>query len=177
MPELAFISLGSNIEPEKNLIFGTRRLGDLGRLIAVSTVYQNPAVGPTPQPDYLNAAALIETDHPAETIRLHLRDIEADSGRVRTGDKYASRTLDLDLIILGTQITMCPELSLPDPDILTRAHLAIPMAELAPSFLHPISGETLQIIADRLRPDASLVPRPEITARLQSIVLELDSSD
>lgn len=176
MPELAFISLGSNIEPEKNLIFGTKRLGELGRLIAVSTVYQNPAVGPTPQPDFLNAAALIDTDHPAETLRLHLRDIEADSGRVRTGDKYAPRTLDLDLCLLGTQITECPELSLPDPDLLTRAHLAVPMAELAPSFLHPITGEALQIIADRLRPGSSLKPRPEITARLQSIVLELDKN-
>lgn len=172
---MAFISLGSNIEPEKNLLFGTRRLGELGRLIAVSTVYQNPAIGPTPQPDFLNTAALIETDHPAETIRLHLRGIEADSGRVRTLDKYAPRTLDLDLCLLGTQITECPEPSLPDPDLLTHAHLAVPMAELAPSFPHPITGEALQIIADRLRPEASLVPRPEITTRLQSIVLELNS--
>jgi 2-amino-4-hydroxy-6-hydroxymethyldihydropteridine diphosphokinase len=176
LPELAFISLGSNIESEKNLLFGTRRLAELGRLIAVSTVYQNPAVGPTPQPDFLNTAALIKTDHPAETIRLHLRGIEADSGRVRTQDKYAPRTLDLDLCLLGTQIIGGPKPSLPDPDILTRAHLAVPLSELAPSFLHPITGETLQLIADRLRPDASLVPRPEITARLQRIVLELNSS-
>lgn len=174
MLELAFISLGSNIEPEKNLIFATRRLGELGKLIAVSTVYQNPAVGPTPQPDFLNAAALLETDHSAEIIRLRLRDIEADAVRVRTHDKYAPRTLDLDLCLLGTQIAVCLEPSLPDPDLLTRAHLAVPMAELAPSFLHPITGETLQIIADRLRPDASLVPQAEITARLESIVLELD---
>jgi 2-amino-4-hydroxy-6-hydroxymethyldihydropteridine diphosphokinase len=174
--ELAFISLGSNIEPEKNLIFGTRRLADLGKLIAVSMVYQNPAIGPTPQPDFLNAAVLIETAHSVETIRLRLRGIEADAGRVRTHDKYAPRTLDLDLCLLGTQITECPEPSLPDPDLLTRAHLAVPMGELAPSFLHPITGETLQIIADRLRPDASLVPRPEITARLHDIVVELDSS-
>ncbi len=176
MPELAFISLGSNIEPEKNLIFGTRRLADLGKLIAVSTVYQNPAVGPIPQPDFLNAAALVGTDHPAEIIRLHLRSIETDSGRVRMPDKYAPRTLDLDLCLLDAQIVERPNLSLPDPDLLTRAHLAVPMAELVPSFLHPITGETLQIIADRLRPEASLVPRPEITTRLQKIVLELDSS-
>lgn len=176
MPELAFISLGSNIEPEKNLIFGTRRLADLGKLIAVSTVYQNPAVGPTLQPDFLNAAALVKTDHPAEIIRRHLRSIEADAGRVRTRDKYAPRTLDLDLCLLGTQITERTDLSLPDPDLLTRAHLAVPLAELAPSFLHPVTGETLQAIADRLRPDASLLPQPEITARLQSIVQELGSS-
>lgn len=168
--------MGSNIEPEKNLVFGTRRLAELGKLIAVSTVYQNPALGPTPQPDFLNAAALVETDHPAEIIRFHLRNIESDSGRVRTRDKYAPRTLDLDLCLLGAQITECPDLSLPDPDLLTRAYLAVPMAELAPSFLHPISGETLQIIADRLAPKTSLVPRPELTAHLQSIVLELGSS-
>ncbi len=176
LPEQAFISLGSNIQPEKNLEFGTRRLGELGKLIAVSTVYQNPAVGPNPQPDFLNAAVLIETDHPAEAIRLHLRAIEADSGRVRTEDKYAPRTLDLDLCLLGSQIAERLEPPLPDPGLLTYAHLAVPMAELAPSFLHPITGEPLRDIADRLRPDSSLVPRPEITARLQTIVLELDSS-
>jgi 2-amino-4-hydroxy-6-hydroxymethyldihydropteridine diphosphokinase len=176
LPELAFISLGSNIEPKKNLIFGTRRLAELGRLIAVSTVYQNPAVGPTPQPDFFNAAALVETDLPAETIRRHLRGIEAASGRIRTGDKYAPRTLDLDLCLLGTQIRECPGPSLPDPDLLTRAHLTVPMAELAPSFLHPVTGEALQIIADRLRPDASLVPQTELTSRLHDIVVELDSN-
>ena len=174
MSELAFISLGSNIEPEKNLLFGTRRLCELGKLIAVSTVYQNPAIGPTPQADFLNAAVLVETDHPAEIIRQHLRGIEADAGRVRTHDKYAPRTLDLDLCLLGAQVSEGPEPSLPDPDLLTRAHLAVPMAELAPSFLHPVSGEALHFIADRLRPDVSLVPRPEITARLQNIVVELD---
>jgi 2-amino-4-hydroxy-6-hydroxymethyldihydropteridine diphosphokinase len=176
LPELAFISLGSNIEPEKNLIFGTRRLADLGKLIAVSTVYENPALGPTPQPDFLNAAALVETNHPAEIIRLHLRSIEADSGRVRTPDKYAPRTLDLDLCLLGKQITEGPDLTLPDPDLLTRAHLAVPLADLAPSFLHPVTGDTLQTIADRLLSEVSLAPRPEITARLKNIVVELDAS-
>lgn len=176
MPELAFISLGSNIEPEENLFFGTRRLSELGRLIAVSTVYQNPAVGTTPQPDFLNTAALIETDLPAEAIRRHLRRIEADSGRVRTHDKFAPRTLDLDLCLLGDHVIECSEFVLPDPDLLTRAHLAVPMAELAPSFLHPITGETLQIIADRLRPEASLRPRPELTDCLRRILLEFGSS-
>jgi 2-amino-4-hydroxy-6-hydroxymethyldihydropteridine diphosphokinase len=176
LPELAFISLGSNIEPEENLTFGTRRLGELGRIISISTVYQNPAVGSTPQPDFLNAAALIETDLPAEAIRRHLRRIEVDSGRVRTQDKYAPRTLDLDLCLLGNHVIECSELVLPDPDLLTRAHVAVPMAELAPSFLHPIDGETLQTIADRLRPEASLRPRLEITDRLRRILLELGSS-
>ncbi|HEY42666.1 MAG TPA: 2-amino-4-hydroxy-6-hydroxymethyldihydropteridine diphosphokinase [Anaerolineae bacterium] len=176
MPELAFISLGSNIEPEKSLPLGTKRLGELGRMIGISTVYQNPAVGPTPQPDFLNAAALIETDLSAKDIRHHLRRIEADSNRVRTQDKYAPRTLDLDLCLLGSQVIEGSEFTLPDPDLLTRAHLAVPMAELAPSFLHPTSGETLQTIADRLRPEASLKPRPELTDRLRRILLELGSS-
>ena len=145
-------------------------------MIGISTVYQNPAVGPTPQLDFLNAAALIETDLPAEAIRHHLRHIEADSNRVRTQNKYAPRTLDLDLCILGNQVIEGPELTLPDPELLNRAHLAVPMAELAPSFPHPTTGETLQSIADRLRPEASLKPRPELTNRLRRILVELGSS-
>jgi 2-amino-4-hydroxy-6-hydroxymethyldihydropteridine diphosphokinase len=145
-------------------------------MISISTVYQNPAVGPTPQPDFLNTAALIETDLLAEAIRRHLRRIEADAGRVRTHDKYAPRTLDLDLCLLGGHVIECSELTLPDPDLLTRAHLAVPMAELAPSFVHPTTGETLQTIADRLLPQASLIPRPGITAHLRSILVQLDSS-
>jgi 2-amino-4-hydroxy-6-hydroxymethyldihydropteridine diphosphokinase len=176
LPELAFISLGSNIEPEENLTLGTRRLGELGRMISVSTVYQNPAVGPTPQPDFLNTAALIETDLPAEAIRRHLRRIESDAGRVRTHDKYAPRTLDLDLCLLGDHVIECPEFVIPDPDLLTQAHVAVPMAELDPSFRHPITGEKLQTIADRLRPEASLKPRLEITNLLRRILLEFGSS-
>ena len=166
MPDLVFISLGSNIKPEVHLTTAVQRLHELGSLIGLSTVYQNPAIGPTQQPDFLNAAALIETDLEIDVIRNLLRRIEADLGRVRTEDKSAPRTIDLDLCLVGDLVIETPQFTLPDPGLLTLAHLAIPIAELAPDYLHPITGESLKDIADRLRPSATLLPQPEITARL-----------
>jgi 2-amino-4-hydroxy-6-hydroxymethyldihydropteridine diphosphokinase len=176
---LAFISLGSNIDPEENLPRAVRRLRELGELRAVSDVVQNPAVGPVPQADFLNAAILIETDLSALRIRERLREFEADLGRERVehlegyppeAAKYAPRTIDLDLCLLGNLIIDTPPLTLPDPDLLTRPHLAIPLAELVPDFPHPVTGEPLCEIADRLRPGAELTPRPDISIRPHDLV-------
>lgn len=166
MSELVFISLGSNIEPEVHLATAVQRLKELGSLIGLSTVYQNPAVGPTQQPDFLNTAALIETDLTIDAIRDLLRHIEVDLGRVRTEDKYAPRTIDLDLCLFGDLVVETAQFILPDPGLLTLAHLAIPLAELAPDYIHPVTGESLKDIADRLRPSATLLPRPDVAARL-----------
>lgn len=162
MPELAFISIGSNIQPEKHLPLAVARLPRIGELVAFSTVYQTPAVGPTPQADFLNAAALLRTELPPDQIRRRLRQIEAELGRQRTEDKYAPRTIDLDLALLGDQVMETTELTLPDPEILTHPHLAIPLAELAPNHIHPVTHERLQDIAERLRPNAELKPRPDV---------------
>jgi 2-amino-4-hydroxy-6-hydroxymethyldihydropteridine diphosphokinase len=167
MTKLAFISIGSNIDPELHLPIAVQRLSEIGTVIAVSMVYQNPAIGSTPQPDFLNAAALLETDMQPHAIRDHLRKIEADSGRVRTEDKYSPRTLDLDLGMLGDLVYQDDLLTIPDPDIVTHAHLAVPFADLAPDHLHPVSGETLQTIADRLRPRVELSPRPDVADCLE----------
>jgi 2-amino-4-hydroxy-6-hydroxymethyldihydropteridine diphosphokinase len=166
---MAFIALGSNVEPEVSLPRAARRLAEIGALRAVSMVYQNPAIGPSPAPDFLNAAVLVETELSATEIRQRLRQIEMDLGRVRSSDKYAPRVIDLDLCLLGSQVAETPELMLPDPDVLTRPHLAIPLAELDPDFPHPVTGEPLGAIAARLRPHADLRPRPDVACLFPSI--------
>jgi 2-amino-4-hydroxy-6-hydroxymethyldihydropteridine diphosphokinase len=162
LPERAFISLGSNIEPERYLPLAVNRLKALGNVVAVSRVYQNPAVGDSPQPDFLNAAVLLETDLSLVDLRRCLRVIEDSLGRVRTEDKYAPRTIDLDLCLYGNTFSETREQTLPDPDILTRAHLAVPLAELAPDLHHPLIGDPLRDIAERLRPQSRLVPRADV---------------
>ena len=166
MPERALISLGSNVDPEKYLPLAVKRLEELGPLIGVSMVYQNPAIGSLAQPDFLNAAALVETELSAAEIRQRLRQIEADLGRTRSADKNAPRTIDLDLCLLGAQVLDTPEFTLPDPSLLARAHLAIPLAELDPDFLYPTTGEPLRTIASRLATTARLTPRPDIVLKL-----------
>ena len=162
MTRTAFISIGSNIEPELHLPLAVKKLIVLGKSIKVSSVFQNPSIGSTPQPDFLNAAVSIETSFSPTEIRKKLRNIEHELGRVRTSDRYAPRTMDLDLCILDDIILELPENRLPDPDILKRPHLAIPLAELDPDFIHPITKERLSVIAERLLPSADLTPRPDI---------------
>jgi len=162
LPKLALISIGSNIDPENHLPLAAQKLKEIGSIVGFSTVYQNPAIGSTPQPDFLNAVAMIETDLTADAIRNTLRRIEVDLGRLRTEDKYAPRTIDLDLCLLGDQVLETSEFKLPDPDILSLAYLTVPMAELAPDYLHPVTGEALHAIADRLQPEAKLTPRLDI---------------
>lgn len=164
----AFISLGSNIRPEENLPLAVKRLGALGPIIAISNVYQNPAIGPTQQADFLNAAVLIETDLEINQLRDQLRLIESDLGRVRTEDKFAPRTIDLDLCLLEDTVHDEQGFKLPDPDLLTRAFLALTLAELDPDFKHPLTGERLLIIADRLANSSELVTRPDVSGRLRN---------
>jgi 2-amino-4-hydroxy-6-hydroxymethyldihydropteridine diphosphokinase len=169
-PEWAFISLGSNLKPKKHLPLAVRKLCQLGTLLRTSCVYQNPPIGRPEQADFLNAAALLETALTPLEIRSHLREIEKDLGRIRTEDKFAARTIDLDLCLLGELIMDTPEITLPDPDLLSHGYLAVPMAELAPDFRHPITGETLQQIADKLSLATSLTLREDITKQLKEAV-------
>ncbi|MGB9625212.1 MAG: 2-amino-4-hydroxy-6-hydroxymethyldihydropteridine diphosphokinase [Phycisphaerae bacterium] len=162
MAEKALVAAGSNIDPIRYLPAAVARLAELGRIAAVSRVYQNPAVGPGQQPDYLNAAVLLETDLTPHDIRRRLRAIEASLGRVRGEDRYAARTIDLDLCLYGAVVVETPELTLPCPDVLQRGYLAVTLAEVAPDFPHPLTGEPLRAIAERLRPAAPLTPRPDV---------------
>ncbi len=162
LTKTAFISIGSNIDPDIHLPRAVKKLIVLGAPILVSPAFQNPSIGSKPGPDFLNAAASIETSFSPMEIRAQLRQIEYELGRVRTADRFAPRTMDLDLCLLGDTILDLPEFTLPDPDLLDRPHLAIPMAALDPDFIHPITQERLSDIAKRLTPAAKLTLRPDI---------------
>jgi 2-amino-4-hydroxy-6-hydroxymethyldihydropteridine diphosphokinase len=166
--EQAVISLGSNIEPERYLPEAVGRLHTLGRVMAVSAAYRNPAVGPEGQPDFVNAAVLLETDHPPKEMQRALRHIETRLGRKRTPDKFAPRVIDLDLVLYGAQVVEEGSLRLPDPDLLERVYLAIVAAEVAPAMRHPITGERLAALAERLAESAPLVIDNDITSLLRA---------
>jgi 2-amino-4-hydroxy-6-hydroxymethyldihydropteridine diphosphokinase len=171
-----FIALGSNIEPEKNLPAAVRLLSQQQgvEVAAVSRVYRSPAVGPdgqpTPdQPDFLNAAVLVHSDLPILRLKQDiLRRIEAELGRVRTSDKFAPRPIDLDIVLYGEdvlglvieQLDGSGETIFPDPAIMRHAFLALPLADLDPDFIHPVSGERLSAIAARFRDDPGIALDP-----------------
>jgi 2-amino-4-hydroxy-6-hydroxymethyldihydropteridine diphosphokinase len=145
-----FITLGSNIEPEKNLPEAIRLLAERFALRAVSRVYETAPFGTGEGANFLNAAALIETSLPPVLLKYDvLRPLEAQLGRIRTADKNAPRTIDLDIALYGNLILDDPTnlITIPDPEIATRAHIALPLADLDPDFIHPVAGRTLAEIA------------------------------
>ncbi len=158
-PAPVFVTLGSNVAPESNLPRAVRLLGERLALRAVSRVYRTAPLDASgrvmiKQGHFLNAAALVETDLPPAALKHDvLRPIEAEMGRVRSADKYAPRSIDLDIALYGDLVLDDPEsrLTLPDPEITTRAHVALPLADLAPDFVHPVTGETLAAIGARFR--------------------------
>lgn len=139
------------MEPEQNLSAAIRMLAVRCRLVAVSPVYQTKPVGKTDQPDFLNAAALIETElGPAALKARVLQDIERALGRVRSADKNAPRTIDLDITLFNDDVLDIGHRHVPDPDLLQYPHIAVPMSDLAPQYVHPESGQTLREIAESM---------------------------
>ena len=148
MMNRVFVALGSNIDSERNLREAVRRLASRCRLLAVSPVYETAPVGKTDQPNFLNAAVLIETDLAAGELKTEvLQIIEQELGRVRTEDKNAPRTIDLDISLFNQEVFDLGQRHIPDPEILKYPHVAIPLADLAPDQCHPETGQTLGQIA------------------------------
>jgi 2-amino-4-hydroxy-6-hydroxymethyldihydropteridine diphosphokinase len=119
-------------------------------------------VGTTNQPNFLNAAAWVETDLGAAAFKREVLElIEEELGRVRTADKNAARTIDLDITLFNDQVLDIEHRHIPDPDLLRYAHVAVPVADLAPQVRHPETGQTLQQIADSL-PHSGLWRRSDV---------------
>ncbi len=115
---------------------------------AVSRFYESEAVGPEPQHPFINGAVRVRTGLEPLRIREELRAVEAGLGRIRTEDRYAPRTIDLDLSMVEGVTMAIDGLEIPDPEIAERAYLARPLADVAPDWVY--QGATLAEIAERL---------------------------
>ena len=135
-----YLGLGSNVLPEANLPLAVRELGRRFQLNAVSTVYRNAAVGFDGE-DFLNAVASVETDATPEEVCRHLEEIHDMAGRKRGADSFVSRSLDIDLLLYGSEVIEARRV--PRDDILEYAFVLRPLAELAPDLLHPVTGLTM----------------------------------
>ena len=152
--------------PEENIRAALRQLTRSVRLVSISTFYREPAIGRPEDPDYYNGVVAIDTDLPPAKLKWAvLRQIEAALGRSRSIDKYAARSIDLDLL-LGNSVISSHELTLPDPDILTRAFIAFPLYEIAPSLVLPGFGVPIREIVERLATEP-MKPMHEYTRQLQ----------
>lgn len=166
----AFIAVGSNISPAYHVQKALELLIDRIRVVDVSTFYRTKAIDRPDQPDYLNGVFEIRTSLRPEALKRGiLALIENELGRVRTADKFAARTIDLDIALYGDETIDTPGLSIPDPDIRARPFLAKALLELAPDLILPDSNEPLAKIVDALNA-RGLTPDEEATSALKKMV-------
>ncbi|MDT8283817.1 MAG: 2-amino-4-hydroxy-6-hydroxymethyldihydropteridine diphosphokinase [Gammaproteobacteria bacterium] len=136
-----YISLGSNIEREKNTRAGITALKQAFGALRLSSVYESEAVGFAGDAFY-NMVIASEVDTPVFETNQILRDIEDKYGRDRSGPKFSSRTLDLDLLLYDDLIINENGLQLPRAEILKNAFVLWPLAEIAAQLKHPEAGQS-----------------------------------
>ncbi|MDB2705185.1 2-amino-4-hydroxy-6-hydroxymethyldihydropteridine diphosphokinase [Pseudomonadota bacterium] len=145
-----FIGLGSNLADPiaqiKMAINAVDSLDDVS-LVAQSSLYSSPPMGPQDQPDYINAVIEIDTSLFAHTLLDKLQAIEQEQGRVRRRH-WGERTIDLDLLIYGANKLDDERLQVPHPGIAMRSFVLHPLAEIAPGITIPTMGNIKQLLID-----------------------------
>lgn len=139
-PTLCYIAIGSNLaSPLEQVKAALDAIGEIpqSRVVAVSSFYRTPPLGPQDQPDYLNAAVALETTLEAETLLDHTQRIELQQGRVRKAERWGPRTLDLDIMLFGDQVIQTPRLTVPHYDMKNRGFMLWPLFEIAPALIFP----------------------------------------
>ena len=139
----AYLILGSNIQPEVYLPKAVAKLSEYGVIEKISNAWENEPVG-TSGPNFLNACILFRSGFAQKELKdTVIGSVEKQLGRKRTSDKYAPRTIDIDIVIFDG--------SLLNNDSLDLAFVVVPLAEIHPEFQNPATGETLEETATRLR--------------------------
>ena len=135
----AYVSIGSNVEPESNVRRAVAALRARFGEVQLSPVYQTPAEGFV-GPDFYNLVAAFATDETPSAVAATLSTIEQQQGRVRHGDGLHGRTLDLDLLLYDDLVLTGAGLTLPREDILRYAFVLKPLADITPEARHPVDG-------------------------------------
>jgi 2-amino-4-hydroxy-6-hydroxymethyldihydropteridine diphosphokinase len=142
---MAYIALGSNLGSRADALSSSITLmSGLGRVVALSSLYETEPVGYHDQPAFLNAVVTLETQLEPVPLLRGLLAIERQQGRDRSrAPLKGPRTLDLDLLLLGDWIVESEELSLPHPALAQRRFVLAPLAEIAPELRHPKTNQTM----------------------------------
>jgi 2-amino-4-hydroxy-6-hydroxymethyldihydropteridine diphosphokinase len=136
----AFIGVGSNlVAPEQQVNQAIVALADLPGTILVSQsgLYRSSPMGPSDQPDFINAVVAVLTQAEPLAFLQQMQAIERKQGRKRDGERWGPRTLDLDLLAYSSVIIKEDELTVPHPGIAERNFVLLPWQEIAPSFVVP----------------------------------------
>jgi len=138
-----YIGLGSNLaEPIEQIESARVAIGNIDGVeeIALSGLYSSPPMGPPDQPDYINAVMAVKTGLAPHVLLKGLQCIETAQGRVRVGERWGPRTLDLDILLYGEEMIITSDLIVPHVGIAERAFVLYPLAEIAPGIEVPGRG-------------------------------------
>jgi 2-amino-4-hydroxy-6-hydroxymethyldihydropteridine diphosphokinase len=141
---LAYVGLGANLGDREASI---RRASELIGARRLSTIFETEPWGGVEQPDFLNAVAEIETDVGARPLLDRLLEVERELGRVRDGQRWGPRIIDLDLLVYGAETSDTPSLTLPHPWLHERLFMLLPLAELAPDLVVPGRGTVADLLS------------------------------
>ena len=134
-----YVSLGSNVDRQKNMVKAVHAMRAVFGNIWVSPVYSSAAVG-FEGDDFLNLVVGFETDKPVQQIVASFRQIEDDLGRDRSQPRYSPRPIDLDILIYDNLILDESGIQIPRREILRSSFVLKPLQDLIPDYLHPESG-------------------------------------
>lgn len=151
MEEYAYIGLGSNLgDRELKLLMAVAELGKLPgtRVTALSPFYETEPVGGVPQDNFYNAAARIATTLPPLELLDRLKRIELEVFHRAPAEHWGPRSMDLDILLYGDQVISLERLTIPHPRLAERRFALQPLADIAPSLVHPSVGKSIvQLLA------------------------------
>ena len=157
MPEV-YVAAGSNVEPARHMSQAVAELERAFPGVRFSSWYRNRAVGFDGE-DFINLVAGFATTLPVQAVLEQLHAIEARCGRPREAPRWAPRSMDLDVLLYGDLVCEEPGLKLPRPDLVKRAYMLGPLAELAPEVRHPTAGLSVGELWRRFERDAHPLER------------------
>ena len=149
-PTRAYVGLGANLGDRSAMLRAALEQLDAEpgvRVVAVSTVRETEPVGYLDQPQFLNAAAAIDTDLPPRELLDRLLGIERRLGRTREGPRFGPRTIDLDLLLYGEERVDEPGLAVPHPRLHERLFVLEPLSDLDATLIVPGKGALSEILA------------------------------
>ena len=169
---IAYLGLGTNLGDRWANLHEALRLLEVCpglSLARCSQVYETEPWGVTGQPRFLNCVAEVEASLEPEPLLARCKEIEEHIGRV-PGPRWGPRLIDVDILIYGTQVVELPDLEIPHPRLHLRAFALVPLAELAPSVVHPVLGRNIGELAQA-------VEGRDGVSVLGTIELALDSAE